>query len=264
MPFKFGAPIIALLIVAAVVVGTLIGFVARRRNSGAQSPVAPEPRPLPDAVGLRLRNNLQERKDLLVYVGIPPEAPTQWAQAVDYNEDGITLQGEIFVHYHDIRAFVLAYPNHQVVDSELISNLKFPPGLRFLRPVVARAQDLLQLDDLAAGRAFVAIQYGSSLQRPASKSHYSTSLKNVSRHKIRVLRFGGYTKTENGWKLSNVSGSFYSANEFRNWYNVAKDGWIGPGETVSDANNYGSRPVVWAYYCESDDGTQFVAGELLE
>jgi hypothetical protein len=61
-----------------------------------------------------------------------------------------------------------------------------------------------------------------------------------------------------------VPKQFYSAAEFREWYGLGSSEWIEPGQAVSDPNNYGSPPVLWAYYCELASGQQFIAGGALE
>lgn len=79
-----------------------------------------------------------------------------------------------------------------------------------------------------------------------------------------MLRFGGYSPQEDGWVLNNATGAFYTSDEFANWYGLCDAEWIVPGQTVIDRNNYGGRPTLWAYHCEFDDGTKFVAGQVLE
>ncbi len=52
--------------------------------------------------------------------------------------------------------------------------------------------------------------------------------------------------------------NFYSAGEFREWYSMGDREWIAPGESVTDTNNYGARPVLWAYWLETDNGEEFL------
>ena len=87
---------------------------------------------------------------------------------------------------------------------------------------------------------------------------------NVSGQPVRILRFGGYQQTRRGWELSNVSRAFYSADEFREWYGLGRKEWLLPGGKATDTNNYGGRPILWVYYCESEDGTKFIAGSVFD
>ena len=92
----------------------------------------------------------------------------------------------------------------------------------------------------------------------------STTLTNVSGQRLRVLRFAGYVRTPLGWILHTVTGGFFSADEFREWYGLGEGEWIEADGSARDPNNYGGPPVLWAYYCLAEDGTEFVAGGVLE
>ena len=63
--------------------------------------------------------------------------------------------------------------------------------------------------------------------------------------------------------MSTRPGKFYSDEEFREWYGLKNAQWILPNETATDPNNYGGRPVLWAYFGETEDGEPFVAGAIL-
>lgn len=73
--------------------------------------------------------------------------------------------------------------------------------------------------------------------------------------------FGGYRKTGRYFQLSTITGHFFSAEDFRDWYGQPGE-WIEPGRSVADPNNYGSPPCLWAYHCETEDGTKFLAGGI--
>jgi hypothetical protein len=64
--------------------------------------------------------------------------------------------------------------------------------------------------------------------------------------------------------LSAVTGTFYSGCEFCEWYGLGDREWLGPGESACDPNNYGGPPMLWACYCQAEDGKEFVAGGVLE
>lgn len=74
----------------------------------------------------------------------------------------------------------------------------------------------------------------------------------------------GYARTQDGWTLSTVTSTFYSAREFCEWYGLGEKEWLGAGESACDPNNYGGLPMLWAYHCEAEDGEEFIAGNVLE
>jgi len=53
--------------------------------------------------------------------------------------------------------------------------------------------------------------------------------------------------------------SYYSGKQFQNWYGVKESGWIDPGETVIDNDNYGGKSGIWIYFGETEDGEEFIA-----
>lgn len=222
-----------------------------------------EASPDPHSPAQRLAVLVSQRSDYRIQIGVPPEEPISWA-VVSRVADGIlTVEGHGDIPLTKVTAFVVAYPNGQLVDFEL-AGLPVPAGVTGLSRSRKRHHDLLQLADLEEGRKYIEIRYGPSRLRPNDRDHYSTTLVNVSRQRIRVLRFAGYTRTPEGWRLNTVTGSFYSAKEFREWYGLGLGEWIEPGKSANDPNNYGGPPVLWAYYCQTEDGNEFVAGGVLD
>ncbi len=211
----------------------------------------------------RLRRLISQRSDYRIFIGVPFATPNAWATVTRLGNDSLDVQGIGTVCVSDVRAFAAAYPNGQVLDWEPCG-LSLPEGLEGLSPTSRTDHDLLRLEDLELGRAYLQITYGPSAARPRERGSYATTLKNVSTERIRVHCFAGYRRDGEGWKLSTVTRQFYSAGEFQAWYGLGSSEWIEPGQVASDANNYGSPPVLWAYYCESASGRQFVAGEVLE
>jgi hypothetical protein len=171
----------------------------------------------------------------------------------------VTVEGHGDIPLAEVRAFAVAYPNGQLVDCEM-AGLPEPAGLAGFGPEGGKDIDVLQPSDLEEGMKYVRVSYGPSELRPRDRGHYSTTLTNVSDQRARVLRFAGYVRTPLGWVLHTVTGGFFSADEFREWYGLGEREWIGPGESACDANNYGGPPVLWAYYCQAEDGSEFVAG----
>ncbi len=237
------------LIIVAVSVVSWVAFV--RRNSQAQSRNAE-----------RLRRLVAQRDDYAIRIGVPLASPARWMPVTDSSSTSLTLDDGSVVSYSNVRAFVVTYPNGQLVDCESCG-LPLPAGITGLWPSSDPDRDLLQLTDLESGKQFIQVTYGPCETNPNDPDQYSTTLKNISQEPVRVDRFAGYTKTSHGWQLSTVTRKFYTAEEFQEWYGLGKAQWIQPGESASDPNNYGGRPLLWAYYCESASGVQFVAGEIL-
>jgi hypothetical protein len=243
------AKIIVALIVTIVLPVAFVASMTRRRS--VQPPAD------------RLSRLIAQRSDFQIFVGVPFTTPKEWAAATRQGEDLLNVQGYGTLRVSDVRAFAVAYPNGQLLDFEPCG-LALPKGLDGLSPASRADSDVLHLNDLEPGRAFIQITYGPCATRPLKRSYYATTLKNISTERIRVHRFAGYARSGEGWKLFTVTRQFYSAAEFREWYGLASSMWIEPGQAVTDPNNYGSPPVLWAYYCESESGKHFVSGGVLE
>lgn len=240
------------IIVIVVAVVFLAAFLARARNKRNG-----------DSAACRLSRLLVQRADYQILIGVPFAKPEEWAVATPNEKDTLDVQGFGILQVAEVRAFAVAYPNGQLVDSELCG-LPWPKNLTGLWPASRAVSDVIRLDELEPGDDYIRVSYGPSATRPQDRSYYTTTLKNISTERIRVLRFAGYSRTTESWHLSTVTRQFYSAEEFREWYGLESSEWIEPGKVVSDPNNYGTPPVLWAYYCESASGKQFVAGGVLE
>ena len=212
---------------------------------------------------LRLRAHLETRPDYRVFVSTVDTLRPKWQAVSEYSASSLYLATDVAVDLSLVKAFVIAYPNRQLLDS-CPPGVLLPVGIEGISRHSDPQEDFLTLDDLVDGCEFLEITYGKSTRRPDEPHHYSTALKNISGSRIRILRFAGYTPTQNGYELNTVTGRFFSAEEFASWYGVGdSDGWIEPGSSVADPDNYGGRPVLWAYYCETESGLSFVAGKVL-
>lgn len=109
------------------------------------------------------------------------------------------------------------------------------------------------------GSRRVSVTHGSTAYKDG-RMHYSTSLTNNSSQKVRVRMFGGFSKVENSYVLANYTKRWFTAKDFADWFGVTGDGWIKPGETVTDASNWGGNDDgFWAYWCEAEDKRRFIA-----
>ena len=200
----------------------------------------------------RLGARLAEGRDYKIFVGVPLETPERWRPATR-GDNGELLIDDVEIDVDDVRAFVVAYPGGELLD-HLGPPHELPDGVTAMATSDEVSDEQLRDADLEAGRSIVVIEYGPSAARPRDWNHFSTKVTNISTERIRVLDFGGYTRAGPGtWKLNTVSGDRYSAAQFRAWY--AQQGeWLGPGESATDPNNYGGRPALWAYFCETESG----------
>lgn len=203
-----------------------------------------------------------QRDDYLLFVGVPPSSPKAWAKVSDVDSTLLSAEGYGFIPLVDIVAFVVAYPNGQVV-SENSMGLGMPDGIYGIYSAWKEEHDVLKEKDLELGKLFAQVTYGPSSAHPDNPDEYSTTVRNISNEKFRVVRFGGYWESNSGWRLATVTNQFFSADEFIYWYGLGEDQWILPGQAATDHNNYGSPPSLWAYYCETESGKKFIAGGVV-
>lgn len=131
-----------------------------------------------------------------------------------------------------------------------------PLDLRALDPPESFWEDA---ELLARGARQVTVSHGPASFKDGKK-HYATCLANVSNKRVRVRMFGGFNKASGSYALANYTRQWFTSRDFIDWYGVAGDGWIQPGETVTDPNNWGgSDEGFWAYWCEDEDGQRFIA-----
>ena len=217
-------------------------------------------RPQSDS-GRRLVKHWRDRKGYLMFVGMPPEAPATWVRVAAIDESEVTLHGGRRLKLSEITAYFVTYPSKTIFDYRSPTALPVPEWVNGLQTTALTETDTLTLDDLKDGKALVRVAYGKSTSQPSSPDHYSTTLTNLSYKRVRVLKFGGYAPQNRTFLMMNAARRFYTAEEFKEWYGQ-KGEWIGPGQSVKDPNNYGSRPMLWAYYLEVQGGQRCWTGEV--
>jgi hypothetical protein len=116
----------------------------------------------------------------------------------------------------------------------------------------------LDLADLKAGKNFLAIRHYCTPEG-RQKSYYSTSITNRSTEQIRIDRFCTYTQNGDILVLHSITGGFFSAQQFREWYNLGDSIWIEPGDAVTDPNNHSNRGAHWVYFGTTASDKKFVA-----
>ena len=216
-----------------------------------------------DSLGHRLLAHFRDRKDYRLFIGMPPAAPAIWVEVDGFTSNSVTLRDSKVVDLSEVTAYFVAYPSGALVDYRCPNQLPVPGWVQFPEKAAVSDQDLLKEADLKDGRSLVRIDFGKSTSEANSRDHYSTKLTNTSGRRVRVLRFGGYTKAGNGFSLNTITSRFFTAEDFKEWYGQ-KGEWIEPGESLTDPNNSGSPPVLWAYFCEAEGGRRFLAGGVIE
>jgi hypothetical protein len=217
-------------------------------------------RPARTSAGKRVEARLAEGRDYQIHVGVPLDAPRGWAVA-RVGGDGVFI-GDTEVELERLRAVAIAYPSGELL--EVVGPLEtLPEGVAWLADA-APAKDVLDESSLAEGNRLVRVSHAPSAARPGQPDHYATTLRNISDERLRVLRFGGYApQGEHRWRLANASGGWYTAAQFREWYDQRGE-WLEPGQAVTDPNNYGGPPMMWAYQVEAEGGSRAVAGAVVE
>jgi hypothetical protein len=212
-----------------------------------------------DATGkdmARLRAHYAARKNIHGVV----ERDGRWRNIVAVNDQELTLDDgsrlplRAAVPYN----WVVAYPSGEIVDSNRPQQVP-PPGMYFMPDAQPEDHELTD-EDLARGNAIAHVSHARSPTHPASADYYATTVKNVGNEDFRVVRFGGYFRGTASWRLNNANGAFYSAQQFRDWYDAPE--WLAPGAYASDPTNYGSPNGLWAYEIELRSGARMFVGAV--
>ncbi len=194
------------------------------------------------------------------------DPPPVWRHAASL-QDGAILDDE--GHQHDPAAvtrwvsayrsggFMRAFPQSQI--------LPLPEGIE-CETDGAEEEHRLALEELEEGHHLVRVTFGPSASQPDDPGHYATTLENLTDQAFRVLRFGGYAEreAEDGWHLYNYTGAFFRDREWIDWYAPGTDGWVPPGGTATDPDNWGAGRVLWAYEILLRDGTTFWIGGIID
>ncbi|MBU1220691.1 hypothetical protein KKF34_17330 [Myxococcota bacterium] len=204
-----------------------------------------------------LRSHLKEGRDYRFFVGVPLKSPTKWMKVM-VNGQTLSLDGED-LNLNKINSFLVAYPNGEVLSVQR-EFYPLPDGIHFVNYRKKPRKDILDLTTLEEGKKFVEITYGTSGSRPNQPGYYSTTIRNISAYRLRVIHFGAFTKSGLVFRLNTITGDYFTADQFINWYGTPEDGWIAPNTSVSDPNNYGSGDGYWVYYFETENGVTFAAG----
>lgn len=213
----------------------------------------------------RLLSMYEEGRDYHIYIGLPVKAPTKWERVASIKDNWVKGQENCSYLLNQIQSFYITYPSgglifYEGITEHLLSLMPKKVSAPYENAVPVHAP--LALEELEKGKAFVEISYGRSTTEPDNPNRYSTTLRNVSSVRIRVVKFGGYMPKDGVWTLNTISKDFFREQTFREWYGQTTE-WIPPGVEVCNRGNYGAPPCVWAYFCETETGESFIAGAEL-
>jgi TPR repeat protein len=204
-----------------------------------------------------------------------------WEEVEEIDDCWLKLRKKPSVSYvasmslAQIDCFYVCSSNGQLLHTEWIAESDWETLPAEILEQIKRsipADTSLTINQLESGKRFVEIEYGESPRKEEEDYRfYSTVLKNISAQKIRITRFGGYIPQGNAWKLANVTGNFYTADDFKDWYHddfeswSQQEGeWLMPGDAAYNAANWGEPPSLWAYFGVTDTGESFIAGKVLD
>jgi len=209
-----------------------------------------------------LKEYASRGREYRIFVGMPADDPAEWSPVERVEGDEVVLSGGARLPVREVASFIVAYPNGEVLDSAKFFQ-PLPEGVHFMEGPATRVRDTLDPADLESGKPHLKVAHGVPW-RQSGRWVYATRLTNVGAKRVRVLLFGAYRREWLRWQLSTVNRGFFSAGQFRAWYGLGDREWIEPGESVEDPDNYGGRPGLWAYFCETDSGERFTAGAELK
>lgn len=137
--------------------------------------------------------------------------------------------------------------------------------MRICEPTDSLEEDRLSEADLAERTSIVRVEFGPSTRADSTESRrfHSTRPTNFSTERVRLLRFGGYSKQGDHFELNTTTGGSFTATDFTEWHGVQGE-WIEPGASVVDPNDFGTPPTMWTYYCETESRRCFVTGGIIK
>ncbi len=143
--------------------------------------------------------------------------------------------------------YVVAYLNGEVLE-DCANTESLPPGIDYIK-VFKKNQEVMPqcVDD-----ARVKIQHEPSPYHP-SDGHYCTRIRNMGSVPFKVRRFAAFRAIGRQYRISTVSNSWFTEDQFRNWFNQ-KTEWLAPGDEAVDQDNYGSGNGYWVFEIEFDTG----------
>lgn len=206
----------------------------------------------------RLRKLLWEGPPLQFYVRLEPD--TEWFPARPTSDPNCLKLNQGACLLGDVQEYVVAYPSGEVLDHSTC-RYGLPSGLYFCDGPVYK-DGSAPYTRRNVRNSNIRIVHASSRMTPTQPEYHSTSITNLTDLHVRVYKFRGLAPGFFGWK--DLPHGYYSPLQFCEWYRVPdSDGWIAPGETVCDPDNWTEGRMMWAYFFENERGDRFIATTLV-
>ncbi len=197
-------------------------------------------------------------RNLTIYVGWPLEEPKEWKEVKTYDRERLVLVGGGSVPAVEVRSYLLVYPNREVLTGANVF-YPLPAVVTLLEPRDGLRPPIpLDPEQMKYGGTLCQVSNSAFRRDPQGKAIYATTLKNLSKQRIRIEKFIAVRQVNGVYLASTVSGSYYTAEQFTAWYAVPADGWIPAGGSVADESNYGSGDGLWAYFGRTEEGRPFI------
>ncbi len=150
------------------------------------------------------------------------------------------------------RGYVVAYPNGEILAETLEDADNPPPGTHYIEATGGRRGEAMSR---CAGDARVEIRHESSAYH-TSDQYYCTRIRNSGEIPFKVRRFAAFGRNFWRYRLGTISNSWFTAEQFRNWFNLGTE-WLAPGGGAADRDNYGLGDGYWVFEVE------FATGEVV-
>ncbi|NJK50950.1 hypothetical protein HC931_25080 [Candidatus Gracilibacteria bacterium] len=213
-----------------------------------------------NSILIRLKTYIQQNRNYQFFIGYPLDNSTQWMRVVKFDRTNLQVEQGLILNHKDVLAFIVAYPSGEILDAENIF-YPLPRGINFIGKEEKRLQKILVPENLKFGNRCLKVVHQKNA-RDRRKNYYNTILINLCNERIRVKKFAAYSRYGSIYILSTVTGGYFSEKQFKEWYDIDGDGWIEPGQIITDRNNNGISSCYWVYFCVSESNKEFVAGEL--
>ncbi|MEM1059860.1 MAG: hypothetical protein AAGK14_11475 [Verrucomicrobiota bacterium] len=163
------------------------------------------------------------------------------------------------------KAGLVTYPSGEVL-CQFGDFRKTPEGVHFMTgPSYSDDAPGFRRNLVRNGDGGVQVIHGPSRSQAGdARYNYSTKVTNMTQQRVRVTKFAPFSQGLFGIKEEPDIG-YYSPLQFREWFRVENpQGWIDPGASAQDPDNYGSGGGVWAFFFETDQGDTFISTAPLE
>lgn len=181
--------------------------------------------------------------------------PGAWREVRSLDGLNLIVESGEPVPLNATTAFVVAYASGEILATSTPIPKNLPAGAYFIHRGAEGSGDALSEAEIADASTCVTVSFGPVRELARRRRVYETRLTNRCAHPVRVTHFGGYAFRDGLWRLSTIVDGFFTDKQFREWYGTPDDGWLAPGASAADRDNYGAD-AIWVYFFETADGTR--------